>query len=176
MEFKAKSVKAEPFKVRPFISESLKRGPSILFCTSLLFLLGGCGGSSEPEVIEEPPEVVEPTPEPTPDPTPDPIASENPQPPTKGNVATDISSLSISNLSISRNDSNSLVISFEGQNAESYRVLFWASDGTLYDDLTTNLSVRLSQAISGDGGLVMVEAYDAFGNSVFSNQVNVEAI
>lgn len=144
---------------------------------SLVFL-SACGGSSEPDVVEEPPVVVEPdpTPDPSPDPDPDPVAEENPLPAEKGNVSTDISSLGVSNLSLSRNDNNGLLVSFEGQNADNYRVLFWANDGTLYDEQTTSLTVTLSQSISGGGGIVMVEAYDSFGNSTFSQQMNVEAI
>lgn len=135
--------------------------------TVVMLLLAGCGDSSEPKEIEVQ-EVLEPTPEP--------ISEANPLPPIKTNVETDISTLTVTNVSSDRDESGMLSIYYESSNADGYRVIFWASNNTLYDVETTTLSATFASSISSSGGHVVVEAYDELGNSKFSTPLKVEAL
>jgi hypothetical protein len=74
------------------------------------------------------------------------------------------------------NTGNNFVVSWNDVNAHSYRVLFWDNDGNIYGPTTTSLSLSITSTIRELGGRVVVEAYDALGNSVFSTPINVEAL
>lgn len=74
------------------------------------------------------------------------------------------------------NDSSDFVVSWNDVNADLYRVLFWANDGTVYRPTTTALSLSITAVMRALGGSLVVEAYDTLGNSVFSVPIYVEAL
>jgi hypothetical protein len=76
----------------------------------------------------------------------------------------------------SQNNGNNFVVSWNGVNADSYHVLFWDNDGNVYGPTTASLSLSITSAIRRLVGSLVVEAYDARGNSVFSSPINVEAL
>jgi hypothetical protein len=67
-------------------------------------------------------------------------------------------------------------VSWNNVGADSYRVLFWDNDGNVYEPTTASLSLSITSAIRRLVGSLVVEAYDARGNSVFSSPINVEAL
>jgi hypothetical protein len=74
------------------------------------------------------------------------------------------------------NDGNNFVMPWHDVGADSYRVLFWDNDGNVYGPTTASLSLSIASAIRRLSGSLVVEAYDARGNSVFSSPINVEAL
>jgi hypothetical protein len=72
------------------------------------------------------------------------------------------------------NDNNDLIVSWNDVSADVYRVLFWDNAGNVYGPTTTSLSLSITAAMRELGGSLVVEAYDALGNSVFSAPMNVE--
>lgn len=74
------------------------------------------------------------------------------------------------------NRGNNFVVSWEDVGAVSYRVLFTSNDGAIFTPTTTGLSLSISAANRALGGTLVVEGYDAFGNSVFSSQITVGAL
>jgi hypothetical protein len=75
-----------------------------------------------------------------------------------------------------QNNGNNFVVSWNNVGADSYRVLFWDNDGNVYEPTTASLSLSITSAIRRLVGSLVVEAYDARGNSVFSSPINVEAL
>jgi hypothetical protein len=74
------------------------------------------------------------------------------------------------------NDGNNFMVPWNDVGADSYRVLFWDNDGNVYEPTTASLSLSIASAIRRLSGSLVVEAYDARGNSVFSSPINVEAL
>jgi hypothetical protein len=74
------------------------------------------------------------------------------------------------------NDGNNFVVSWNDVGADSSRVLFWDNDGNVYGPTTASVLLSITSAIPRLGGSLVVEAYDARGNSVFSSLINVEAL
>lgn len=74
------------------------------------------------------------------------------------------------------NEGNNFAVSWNNVAADSYRVLFWDNDGNVYGPTTTSLSLSITAEMRRLGGSLVVEAYDALGNSVFSSPINVEAL
>jgi hypothetical protein len=74
------------------------------------------------------------------------------------------------------NDNNDLVVSWNDVRADLYRVLFWDNEGNVYGSTTTSLSLSIEAAMRELGGSLVVEAYDALGNSEFSAPINVESL
>ena len=66
-------------------------------------------------------------------------------------------------------------LNWNDTNAEQYRVLFWHGNEAPGEHLTTDTVFTLPPLSRGDY-TVIVEAYDALGNSVFSTPVSVEAV
>jgi hypothetical protein len=77
---------------------------------------------------------------------------------------------------VSENDNNTLVVSWNDVSADLYRVLFSDNQGNVFGPTTRSLSLSISPDMRKLGGSVVVEAYDGFGNSVFSAPIIVEAL
>jgi hypothetical protein len=99
-----------------------------------------------------------------------------------GASATDIVDIAVNSLSAlpltvtANNDNNDLVVSWNDVRADLYRVLFWDNEGNVYGPTTTSLSLSITATMRELGGSLVVEAYDALGNSVFSAPINVESL
>lgn len=66
-----------------------------------------------------------------------------------------------------------LVVSWSDSNAQQYRVLYWQGNETPQEFTTSDLTFTSSPLTAGSYQ-VLVEAYDALGNSLFSAPMMIE--
>lgn len=88
-----------------------------------------------------------------------------------------IVALPLTNFTMSaHNIDGNLTISWTDANAASYRVLFWNEQGQLHEWTTSGNTQVIPAPQSTQAGQYIVEAYDALGNSIFSEPTSTEAL
>ncbi len=153
--------------------------------------LSGCGGgaadqekgllgqSSNP--TPEPTATAEPTPSPgpnltptvTPEPTvtPNPTAAPTPEPTSRpdpeqpSDLVKPVVSASV--------DGSVLNLSWDAEGASSYRVIYWLENRVEPSEFETASSAFSSPPLTAGSYTVLIEAYDALGNSLFSDPTEI---
>ena len=72
-------------------------------------------------------------------------------------------------------ENDNINLSWSDANAAQYRVLYWQGNNAPQDFITTSTDYTLPPLGSGDYTII-VEAYDALGNSLFSAPIALEVV
>ena len=103
------------------------------------------------------------------------IPLENPTPPSKQVNDVNLTTIEVSAINTEDDSNGNLAISWSPTLAENYRVLFWPNDGQVYQVTSTESNAIITASVRNNGGIFVIEAIDALGNSIFSTPTSVEA-
>ncbi|GAA3929146.1 fibronectin type III domain-containing protein [Litoribacillus peritrichatus] len=135
------------------VAVMLKHGMGVLSLV-LILVLQGCGGGGGSSGDSSPSSDNEPS------------SNEQSQ---DSNQNTGLQAPQVAN----QTENDQLTLSWSDSNAQQYRVLYWQGNDAPQEFITSDLTFA-SSPLSAGSYQVLVEAYDEFGNSLFSTPMTVE--
>jgi len=73
-------------------------------------------------------------------------------------------------------EDGSINLNWNDSNADQYRVLYWKGNDAPQELMTTSTAYTLPSSLSVGTYTIIIEAYDALGNSLFSAPITVEVV